>query len=468
MPWNAAEPHNSGVIPSGILVDPLHSSRCRVRLVYQLAHETRHPPHSRRRSRLVAWPARHWQAKRLQDVADRPAIRTRSSGLVEIEPAIAFGSIQQRCSQLERHSVPLHVARCGFSASRLLAHSCIDSMGPRCRRGRRKANQSSRTAQPFAALGLSGYHASRTNRLSSRPERGSAQMPGSRSALGPGSRTSRLSWRNMAGIGERDRRTCHGRRQQGQRTAAGAVDAGDAGRLHAGLRQRLRDRGAAGRAAAWARTRRSAAPTGSMPSSSRARPSRRRAAPTSAPGSTASARRCSTRGRFKQIDAALLEDRAVPRRARPAARPAALGPGADPEGAAHLPHRHAHHDHGGRRQHAGRHGGARLSRHPVDGERLLLQRRRRAADRAAAGRAALLHRVRHDRGRARRDLRHPARRQVQGRAARRPGARLRVRELRRQVHAARPRADRRQLPRQRARLQDAGGGLRGQGGAVAG
>ena len=131
-----------------------------------------------------------------------------------------------------------------------------------------------------------------------------------------------------------------------------------------------------------------------------------------------------------------------------------------------LPHRHAHHDHGRRRQHAGRHGRARLSRHAVDGGRLLLQRRRRAAGRAAAGRAALLHRVRPDRGRARRDLRHPARREVQGRADRRPGARLRVRELRRQVHAARPRADRRQLPRQRARLQDAGGGLRGQGGAV--
>ena len=148
-------------------------------------------------------------------------------------------------------------------------------------------------------------------------------------------------------------------------------------------------------------------------------------------------------------------------------RPAALGPGADPEGEAHLPHGHAHHDDGRRRQHAGRHGRARLSRHAVDGERLLLQRRRRDADRAAAGRAALLHRVRPDRGRARRDLRHPARREVQGRADRRPGARLRVRELRRQVHAARPRADRRQLPRQPARLQDAGGRLRGQGGAIA-
>ena len=37
----------------------------------------------------------------------------------------------------------------------------------------------------------------------------------------------------------------------------------------------------------------------------------------------------------------------------------------------------------------------------------------------------------------------------------RPGARLRVRELRRQVHAARPRPDRRQLPGQSARLPDA-------------
>ena len=36
------------------------------------------------------------------------------------------------------------------------------------------------------------------------------------------------------------------------------------------------------------------------------------------------------------------------------------------------------------------------------------------------------------------------------------GARLCLRELRRQVHAARPRADRRQLPGQSARLQDAG------------
>ena len=67
--------------------------------------------------------------------------------------------------------------------------------------------------------------------------------------------------------------------------------------------------------------------------------------------------------KFKKTTLPLLEDRAVARRARPADRPAALEPGADPEGEAHLPHRHAHHDHGGRRQHPGRHGRAHLSRH---------------------------------------------------------------------------------------------------------
>ena len=51
--------------------------------------------------------------------------------------------------------------------------------------------------------------------------------------------------------------------------------------------------------------------------------------------------------------------------------------------------------------------------------RILLQCRRRAADRAAAGQAALAHRVRRDRDRAGRDLRHPARHELQGRARRR-------------------------------------------------
>ena len=216
------------------------------------------------------------------------------------------------------------------------------------------------------------------------------------------------------------------------------------------------------------RTRRSAPPTGSTPSSCRARPSRRRAAPTSARGSTASARRCST-----APSSARRRCRSGRRRRRTDEHDRPIGqlrwsPVPIPKENAHLPHRHAHHDHRRRRQHAGRHGRAHLSRHAVDGERLLLQRRRRAADRAAGELAAVLHRVRQDRGGARRDLRHPARHEVQGRAGERPGARLRVRELRRQVHPARPRADRRQLPRQSARLQDAGGGLRGQGGAKAG
>ncbi len=79
----------------------------------------------------------------------------------------------------------------------------------------------------------------------------------------------------------------------------------------------------------------------------------------------------------------------------------------------------------------------------------------------AGGPAALPHRVRHHRRRARRDRRHPARREVRGRSARRAGARLRLRELRRRLHAARARTDRRQLPRQRARFPDPGRRLRG-------
>ena len=251
-----------------------------------------------------------------------------------------------------------------------------------------------------------------------------------------------------------------------RRAAKRPVDAGDAGRLHAGLRQRLRDGGAAGRPAdraelaAARRLRALCRAALGLALHGAARRQRALLALPHPPLGEAHAA-------VQEDGAALLEDRAVPGRARSPDRAAALGAGADPEGAAHLPLGAAHHDHIGRRQHPGRHGRARLSRHPVDGERLLLQRRRRDADRAAAGLHPLLHRVRQDRGRARRDLRHPARRQVQGRAGRRPRARLRVRELRRQVHAARPRADRRQLPRQRARLQDAGGGLRGQGGALA-
>ena len=89
----------------------------------------------------------------------------------------------------------------------------------------------------------------------------------------------------------------------------------------------------------------------------------------------------------------------------------------------------------------------------------LLRRRRRAADRAAAGPARPSHRARRDRRRARRDRGDPARRPLPGRAARRRGARLCLRELRRAVPPARPRPDRRQRPRQPARLPDPAGRL---------
>ena len=78
--------------------------------------------------------------------------------------------------------------------------------------------------------------------------------------------------------------------------------------------------------------------------------------------------------------------------------------------------RRPHHHHGGRRRRAGRHGRACLSRHPLDGGRVLLQCRRRTAVRAAAGRPAALDRVRHHRHRAGRDRGHPARREDPRRA----------------------------------------------------
>ena len=76
-------------------------------------------------------------------------------------------------------------------------------------------------------------------------------------------------------------------------------------------------------------------------------------------------------------------------------------------------------------------------------------------DRRAAEQAALPHRVRRDRDRAGRSLRHPARRDLPRRADRRAGARLCLRELRRRLHAAGSRADRRELPRQCARFPHA-------------
>ena len=80
--------------------------------------------------------------------------------------------------------------------------------------------------------------------------------------------------------------------------------------------------------------------------------------------------------------------------------------------------------------------------------------------------ASRMHRVRHHRDRARRDRGHSARRQDQRRTHERACSRLHLRELRRSVHAARARADRRQLSRQSARLPDARRRIRGKGRAV--
>ena len=58
-------------------------------------------------------------------------------------------------------------------------------------------------------------------------------------------------------------------------------------------------------------------------------------------------------------------------------------------------HRHARRQR--RRRHAGRHGGPHLCRQPLDDRSLLLQCRRRNADRAAAGTRPFRHRARRDR-----------------------------------------------------------------------
>ena len=110
---------------------------------------------------------------------------------------------------------------------------------------------------------------------------------------------------------------------------------------------------------------------------------------------------------------------------------------------------------------ADRRGGARLRRQPLDAAARVLQRRRRDADRPAAGPAALRHRARHR-------SRSSRRRSSSSRAACAfrvelpdgAGARLRLRELRRRLAPARPRPDRLQRPGQPARLPDAGRRLR--------
>ena len=101
--------------------------------------------------------------------------------------------------------------------------------------------------------------------------------------------------------------------------------------------------------------------------------------------------------------------------------------------------------HDGRQRLAGR---AHRRRHPpvrgepLDAGALLLRRRRRAADRAAAGPAAHRDRTRRARGRAAGNRGDPARHPLPRRAAGRRIARLRLRELRRAAAPAGPRPDR--------------------------
>ena len=150
--------------------------------------------------------------------------------------------------------------------------------------------------------------------------------------------------------------------------------------------------------------------------------------------------------------------RAVPRAGDPVAQ-LRWDPAPIPKTGDDVPAGRADHDHGGRRQHPGRHGGACLPHHQIDGRSAFLQCRWRDDVRAAAGQSALRHRVRPDRRRARRDRGDPARREIPCRDHGRPGARLSLRELRRRLHAAGARPDRRQLPRQCARFPHPGCGL---------
>ena len=226
------------------------------------------------------------------------------------------------------------------------------------------------------------------------------------------------------------------------------------------LRQRLRDRGAAGRAAGRPQ----------LAAAVRLRPLRRAAqrlalhraarAPTSAPGSTASGRRCSTGAGSRRPTSACGAPRPAPRsrcrsrrcagtRSRSRTRRCRSSRACAPSPRRATPARQA-----GMGAHV-----YLVTRsmedeyfYNADGEMLFVPQQ---------GALRFCDRVRHHRRRARRDRRHPARRQVPRRAAGRPGARLHLRELRRHVHAARARPDRRQLPGQPARLPDAGRGLRG-------
>ncbi len=220
--------------------------------------------------------------------------------------------------------------------------------------------------------------------------------------------------------------------------------------LHVRLRQQFRDRGVARRAADGAqlaaalRLRALCRAALRLAVHRAARQQRAFLALSDPPVGEAFRTLCQSRRRA-------VAHRAVPR-TRTTDRAIALGSGADPDGGQDLSAGRADHDHGRRRQYAGRHGRACLSHHQIDGRSALLQCRRRDDVRAAAGQSASRHRIRPDRRRARRDRCDPARREIPRRNSRRARARLSLRKLRRRLHAAGARTDRRQLPRQCARF----------------
>ena len=103
---------------------------------------------------------------------------------------------------------------------------------------------------------------------------------------------------------------------------------------------------------------------------------------------------------------------------RPPDRSAALGADPDAGRDTDFRERPAHHDHGRRRRDTNRHGGTCAARHRLHAERVLLQCGWRAADCCAGAQPSFPHRVRRHRDRAWRDLRDPARHDLQGRTHR--------------------------------------------------
>ncbi len=141
---------------------------------------------------------------------------------------------------------------------------------------------------------------------------------------------------------------------------------------------------------------------------------------------------------------------------RPGDRATAVEPDPHPRGKTHVHDRASYHHDRRRRRDARRHGRPHGAGDRLDAGRISLQCRWGNAHRRAGRPAAIQYRVRCDRDRARRDLPDPTRRHFPGRTHRWAGARLCLRELWGRLPVARSRPDRRQLPRQCARFPYAG------------